>query len=240
MIGTYEKYLLARQIWRLRQDGPIRRSIELLEEVSSTEPDFAAGWSALASACLTLAAYTADAGDAWQRSACASQRALELDSNQAEPYSILATHALVQKDWITAAERHRRAVELAPGSSTVRLWYCEMLIKLGHVERALEQSGIALELDPMYTPMLGNAGHQLAAAGYLDQAADIFQHSWDLGLEAMFVWIGNFYVAVMQERFDEAEAWLERRPVPHGIEAIAPCCWRAVSPRMLIAQRWSQ
>jgi TolB-like protein/DNA-binding winged helix-turn-helix (wHTH) protein/Tfp pilus assembly protein PilF len=218
-IETYDKYLLARQVWRLRQEGPIRRSIELLEEVVSTEPGFAAGWSALASACLTLAAYTADAGDAWQRSADAAQRAVELDSNQAEPYSVLATHASVQKEWITAAERHRRAVELAPSSSTVRLWYSEMLTQLGHIERALEQSSIALELDPMYTPTLGNAGHQLAAAGHLDQAADAFQRAWDLGLEAMFVWFGNFYVAVMRERFDEAEAWLERRPDSRGIEA---------------------
>ena len=84
-IETYEKYLLARQVWRLRQEGPIRRSIQLLEEVVSTEPEFAAGWSALASAYLTLAAYTADAGDAWQRSAHAAQRALDLDSKQAEP-----------------------------------------------------------------------------------------------------------------------------------------------------------
>lgn len=35
----------------------------------------------------------------------------------------------------------------------------------------------------------------------------------------MFVWVGNFYVSVMQERFDEAENWLTRRPVPYGIEA---------------------
>lgn len=94
-----------------------------------------------------------------------------------------------------------------------------MLVKLGHVERALEQSGIALELDPMYTPTLGNAGHQLAAAGRLDQAAHVLRRAWDLGLEAKFVWFGNFYVAVMRERFDEAEAWLERRPDSRGIEA---------------------
>jgi TolB-like protein/Tfp pilus assembly protein PilF len=216
---TYDRYLLARQIWRQRQPEPIRRSIELFEEVVAAEPGFAAGWSGLASACLTLAAYAADAGDAWQRSAEAAQRALELDPEQAEPYSVLATHAVVRRDWIATAERHRRAVELAPNSSTVRLWYSEMLMKLGRVTAAVEQSGIAIELDPMYTPALGNAGHLLAVAGRLDAAAERFQRAWDLGVEAMFVWVGNFYVAVMQERYEEAERWLDRRPIPDGAEA---------------------
>lgn len=67
---TYEKYLLARQVWRQRQAGPIRRSIELLEEVVATEPDFAAGWAALASACITLSAYAADS---MKRSNCSSE-----------------------------------------------------------------------------------------------------------------------------------------------------------------------
>jgi TolB-like protein/Tfp pilus assembly protein PilF len=218
-IETYDTFLLARQIWRQRQPEPIRRSIELLEEVVMAEPDFAAGWSALASAYLTLTAYTTDYGDSWRRSEEAAQRALLLDAEQSEPYSVLATHALVQRDWVAAAERHRRAIELAPNSSTVRLWYSEMLMKLGQVEAAVEQSGIAVALDPMYTPALGNAGHQLAVAGRLDAAAENFQRAWDLGLEAMFVWVGNFYVAVMQERFDDAERWLARRPIPNGIEA---------------------
>jgi TolB-like protein/DNA-binding winged helix-turn-helix (wHTH) protein/Tfp pilus assembly protein PilF len=218
-IETYDTYLLARQIWRQRQPEPIRRSIELLEEVVAAEPDFAAGWSALASACLTLAAYAAESGDAWQCSAEAAQRALALDVEQAEAHSVLATHALVQRDWVTAAKRHRRAVELAPNNSTVRLWYSELLMRLGHVAAAVEQSGIAVQLDPMYSPALGNAGHQLAVAGRLDAAAERFRRAWDLGLEAMFVWVGNFYVAVMLERYDEAGRWLDRRPTAHGVEA---------------------
>ena len=218
-VETYETYLLARQIWRQRQPGPISRSIQLFEQVVQADPQFAAGWAALASACLTLSAYTEDAGEAWERSLEAARRALELDSNLAEPYSVLATHAMVARDWVSAAERQHRAVELAPSNPTVRLWYSELLVKLGRVEAAIEQSSLALELDPLYTPALGNAGHQLATAGRLDEAAKELQRAWDLGLHAMFVWVGNFYVAIMQERFEDADRWLAQRPTAQGIEA---------------------
>jgi hypothetical protein len=78
---------------------------------------------------------------------------------------------------------------------------------------------MALEVDPLYAPALGNAGHQYASANRLEEAATMFRRSWDLGLHAMFVWFGTFYVSLMQGQFPEAEAWLEHRPVPFGGEA---------------------
>jgi tetratricopeptide (TPR) repeat protein len=93
-----------------------------------------------------------------------------------------------------------------------------MLMKLGMAQRALQEIGGALAVDPMYTPALGNAGHQMASAGRIDEASELFQRAWDLGLEAMFVWFGSFYVSLMQERYEDALLWLERRPIPHGKE----------------------
>lgn len=217
-IEIYDKYLLARQIWRQRQEGPIRRSITLLEEVVDEDPDFSAGWSALAAANLTLGAYANDAGNAGQRAMIAAKHALALDETEAEAHAVLAELALWNGNWLEAATRHERARELAPNNPTVRLWYSEMLIKLGMVERALQEIGVALSVDPMYAPALGNAGHQMASAGRLDKSAELFQRAWDLGLEAMFVWFGSFYVSLMQERYADSESWLERRPIPYGIE----------------------
>ncbi|NND57241.1 MAG: hypothetical protein HKN57_08305 [Xanthomonadales bacterium] len=214
----YDKYLLARQVWRQRQEGPIRRSIALLEEVVAEDPGFSAGWSALAAANLTLGSYTNESGDAGQRAMMAAQQALALDETESEAHAVLAAVALWSGNWLEAAVRHERARELAPNNSTVRLWYSEMLIKLGMVERALQEVGVALSVDPMYTPALGNAGHQMATAGRLNEASELFQRAWDLGLEAMFVWFGSYYVALMQDRYGDADLWLDRRPIPYGIE----------------------
>ena len=217
-VEIYDKYLLARQIWRQRQEGPIRRSIALLEEVVAADPDFSSGWSALAAANLTLGAYASDPGEAGQHAGVAAHQALALDETEAEAHAVLAELALWEGNWLEAAVRFERALELAPNNPTVRLWYSEMLIKLGMVERALQQIGVALVVDPMYTPALGNAGHQMATAGRFDDAAELFQRAWDLGLEAMFVWFGSFYVSLIQERYEDAEILLEQRPTPYGIE----------------------
>jgi tetratricopeptide (TPR) repeat protein len=149
----------------------------------------------------------------------AAQRALELDPAEAEAYAVLASAAVSNRSWLEAESYFREARRLSPNSPTIRLWYSEMLAKLGLLERALDEVGVALDVDPLYTPALGNAGHQLATAGRVSEAAELFQRAWDLGLEAMFVWFGNFYVAYMEERLGDAEQWLGSRPVANGIDA---------------------
>lgn len=214
--AVYDRYLLARQVWRQRDEGPVRRSIELLEQVVAEDPEFGRGWSSLAAAYTTLLAYSADPGPAHERAVSAAQRALELDPADAEAYAVLASGAVSNRDWLEAEAYFRQARRLSPNSPTIRLWYSEMLAKLGRIRHALDEVGVALDVDPLYTPALGNAGHQLATAGRVTEAAQVFQRAWDLGLEAMFVWFGNFYVAYMQERFGDAERWLEKRPFPQG------------------------
>lgn len=216
---TYDRYLLARQVWRQRDEGPIRRSIELLEQVVAADPEFAPGWTALAAANLTLLSYSREPGDAAERAEAAARTGLTLDTELAEGHAVLANIAVFRRDWVEADTRFRRAVELNANEPTVRLWYSELLIKLGHVNRGIEQVSAGLRVDPLYLPALGNAGHQFASAGQIEEAAALFQRTWDLGLKAMFVWIGGFYTALMQERWTAAESWLEQRPFPGGIEA---------------------
>jgi len=216
---AYDRYLLARQIWRQRQEEPIRRSIELLREAVALDPAFASAWSALASANLTLPAYTQDPGEAPARAEEAAYRALALDNGQAEAHAVLGSLELARGAWIAAAARFAQAREIAPNNSTIRVWSSEFFAKTGQIERAISQIDTALELDPLYAPAMGNAGHQYASAGRLEEARVLFQKSWDLGLRAMFVWFGAYYVRLMQGHFDEAERWLEERPSIPGVEA---------------------
>mgnify|MGYP006279427419 FL=1 len=218
-VQAYDRYLLARQIWRQRQEGPIRRSIELLEEALELDPQFASAWAALASANLTLPVYASDAPGAHDRAEEAAYQALSLDPEKAEAHAVLGSLEVGRGAWMAAEARYERARELAPNNPTVRLWYSELLAKTGHLERAVGEIEVALEVDPLYAPAIGNAGHQYASLGRLDEADAMFRRSWDLGLHAMFVWFGSFYVDLMRDRFDEAEAWLDARPVPYGIEA---------------------
>lgn len=216
---AYDRYLQARQLWRQRQEGPIRRSIALLEEAIELDPEFSSAWAALASANLTLPSYAVDAPGAHRRAEEAAYQALSLDPGQAEAHAVLGSLEVGRGAWLAAEARYQRARALAPNNPTVRLWHSELLAKTGHLEQAIAELDVAMEVDPLYAPAIGNAGHQYAGLGRLEEAAAMFQRSWDLGLHAMFVWFGTFYVNLMQGRFDAAEAWLDARPVPYGVEA---------------------
>ena len=216
---AYDRYLRARELWRQRQEGPIRRSIELLEEAVELDPGFSSAWAALASANLTLPVYADSAPRGRERAEEAALQALSLDPGQAEAHAVLGALEAGRGAWLAAEARYQQARDLAPSNPTVRLWHSELLAKTGRLEQAIVELEVALEVDPLYAPAIGNAGHQYASLGRLDDAETMFERSWDLGLHAMFVWFGTFYVDLMRGRFDEAEAWLDARPVPYGAEA---------------------
>jgi TolB-like protein len=216
-LDAYDDYLLARHIWRQRGADPIRRSIALLEDVVARDPEFVEAWTALASANLTLVSYTDDFGEAPELARVAAHRALALDESQAEAHTVLASLDFGERAWLDAEVRYQRALALAPSNSTVHMWYAEFLITTGRIRRANEMIARAIELDPLYGPALSNAGRIRAALGRHEEALDLFERAWTLGLEAMFVWFGKFYTLTLLERYDEAEAWLEKRPRVEGI-----------------------
>ena len=52
-------------------------------------------------------------------------------------------------DWLAAEAEYRRALELSPGEAETHNQYAQMLLRVGHLDAALEHARRACELDPL-------------------------------------------------------------------------------------------
>ena len=163
-LAAYEDYLHGRHLWQQRGADNIRRAIELFEDATAADPNFARAWSSLASAHLTMPVYSGDPTETHLPLALQyAEKALELDSSLAEPHAVIAELLRNNRKWIEAEPHYRKAIELEPRNATGYLWYSEHLLATGKSQDGLNNALIALDLDP-YNPGV----HSVLASAYLN------------------------------------------------------------------------
>jgi tetratricopeptide (TPR) repeat protein len=79
----------------------------------------------------------------------AARKALTIDDSVAAAHSALADVLRDRYDWLPAEAEYRRALELNPGEAETHNQYAQMLLKVGHLDAALEHATRACELDPL-------------------------------------------------------------------------------------------
>jgi TolB-like protein len=147
---AYEKFLEARALIPQRSAEKLRRAIDLLTAVVERDPSFANGWAALAQA-RALAPYYALAPmpESLKGAEEAARKALALDNTLAAAHSALADVLRDRFDWLAAETEYQLALKLSPGEAETHNQYAQMLLKVGHLDAALEHALRACELDPL-------------------------------------------------------------------------------------------
>jgi tetratricopeptide (TPR) repeat protein len=79
----------------------------------------------------------------------AARKALTIDDSLGAAHSALADVLRDRYDWLEADAEYRRALELSPGEAETHNQYSQMLLKVGHLDAALEHATRACELDPL-------------------------------------------------------------------------------------------
>ncbi len=139
----------------------VAEGIELLKESVEIDPDFASGWAALSLAygfgvvfpheidgrTLSPAVYM-------RRAAAAAVKARKLD-----PDLPIVNHAMADvhrrsRQWSSAEDLYRRALELEPNDALAMLDYAKHLAIVGYNEQATAMTEKVRELDP-HNPLLG-------------------------------------------------------------------------------------
>jgi tetratricopeptide (TPR) repeat protein len=153
------------------------------------DPSFAPAWAALADAYLLSNSYVGRSDDsAYDGAEEAIGKALGLDSELAAAHVSRGLLRLQRdRDWSGSEASYRRAIELERSYVTARQWYSELLSLSGRHEEALQQIGIALELDPLSPLVHAAAGQRLNAAGRYLEALSRFQDAEALGAD--FNWL---------------------------------------------------
>lgn len=221
---AHDLYLRGRYEWNRRTPEGLQRAAELFQQAVARDSNYAAAYSGLADAYISMFDYgLLPAAEANARVRAAATRALALDASSAEAHTSLAHAHLHEWEWEAALRQFGRAIELDPGYAPAYHWYALALTTLGRVDDAVAAMRRAVLLDPLSVRMSADMGMALYAARRYDEA--VAQERKTLQMDstsATASWIMG--MALEQSgRLPEAEAAFRRalrlRPGNHNFNA---------------------
>jgi tetratricopeptide (TPR) repeat protein len=107
-------------------------------------------------------------------------------------------------NWAAAEKDYRRAIELSPSLFEAHHSYSHLLMALGRVDESLEQSRIAVALDPLNTAARLHMGWHYLTAGQLDQAIPEYQATLQLDPSYAAAYQQLSWAYLLAGRYDEA------------------------------------
>ena len=214
-LQAYELYLRGRYLWQRRGGENIRRAINLFEQATELDPQFAQAWSSLAATHFTLPQYSdSPASEHYPMAVSAAQKALAQDDSLAEAYAVLGGLADMDGSWAEAETLYLLALANEPLDSTAHLWFGEHLFKLGRLDDALEEALITYQLDPFHPGTNAFLGwiyfylNDTSNALKYGAAASDLGHGAGLYFQALI----NLRIGELDRAVGLAEQWDERRP----------------------------
>ena len=190
------------------------KAIEYFRKALDLDPGYALCWAALGRA------YSTEAGRVWvpvsegfDRSRDATTRALTLEPDLAEGHAQLGRIQLTHDgDLLGAEASFKRALELAPGNSSVLDGASVLAYKLGRLDEALDLSRRVLVQDPLSAAFWHNLGLTCHAAGRLDESEKAFRRALEL-VPQRFVSSALLALVLMEDgRVEEAFEQAELEP----------------------------
>jgi TolB-like protein/Tfp pilus assembly protein PilF len=177
---AYDRYLEARGLIAKRLDFP--RAINLLNEATALDPDFAEGWAANAQAHSLAVYYVNVDRDGYKKLAeSMARKALELDPQLSMAHSALGDIHRDRYQLGAAQESYLRALALNPDDIEANEQYTQFLWRVGYFEEALKYSSRAVELDPLsWINLTVHAGLRYASGDYAGGWSDM-QRALNIG-----------------------------------------------------------
>ena len=205
---AYDLYLRGRHVWHRRGSEPLQPAIDYFREAVQIDPGFARGWAALSMAYLTYPSYSPRGYATWNDAEPAAEKALSLDPDIAEAYSVLATFAQTRFEWSRAESLFLESIRRNEQSATSHYWYAEFLETVGKHEASVGHLQRALELDPTYRPPQLMFG--IAHMNFRDypRAAELLLDVYQNGHATQLSWMMNFMTAVYNGDASHADEWI--------------------------------
>jgi len=157
---AYNLYLKGRYFHNDRTEEGFRKAIEYFNQAIELDPAYALAYVGLADSYILLGEWEiSPPKEVYPKAKTAVLKALEIDELLSEAHCALA---MIKRDydwdWDGAEKEFKRAIELNPNYPTAHQWYAEYLSCMARHEEAIEEIGIAQELDPLSLIITSTAG----------------------------------------------------------------------------------
>ena len=146
---AYELLLQGRYHLKRREEAPIRRSIELLQQAVELDPGFGDAYRELARAYALLPNYSyEDREEMFELARETLELGIARDPALADTaHDVFGFLHYSRWEWIDAEQQFRRALAVAPNDPTVRQWYSQHLASVGKPSESLQHILAAKRLD---------------------------------------------------------------------------------------------
>ncbi|HEY9282675.1 MAG TPA: winged helix-turn-helix domain-containing protein [Pyrinomonadaceae bacterium] len=208
---AYQLYLVGAHLRHQMTADALSKAAEQFQLAADRDPNFALAYAGLADAYSLIAAlrYPAlDAPEAWEKARAAALRAVELDGQTAEAYTVLAwyeTH--VTRDYEQARRLHLRALALKPNHAVGHARYAGLLLLAGGpLDEAVARLRQAQTLNPTSVEANMVLAYVLELARRHDEAIHYSRRALDIDPENLYAQEVLGFAYAHSRRCDEAVA----------------------------------
>jgi TolB-like protein/DNA-binding winged helix-turn-helix (wHTH) protein/Flp pilus assembly protein TadD len=209
---AYRQYLMGRYHHFKSTEPEIRTAIKYFQQAIDADPTYARAYAGLADSYRTLPIVSpVPSSEGYPQAKTAAARALAIDPNLADAHVVLGwTGFSFDWNWAAAEREFQTAIALSPNNSDARRAYAHLLSNLGQHNRAIAESRIASDLDPL--SLITNAlhGQFLFYAGKDDEAEIRFRKTLELEPDYWVAHNGLGRVYLHRRRFDDAIVAFQR------------------------------
>ncbi len=184
---AYQLYLKGRYFTgKFTRDG-LNKGVEYFHQAIDLDPNYALAYDGLAYAYSTRVDILFSSNETMPKAREAAKKALELDDTSPEAHTEMADVIWWYDFDLSAAEREfKRAIELQPNYAPAHVFYGWYLVSVGRVEKGIQESRRAVELDALALDTNALAAQNLYFAHRYDQAIEQAQRTLDIDSNNLF------------------------------------------------------
>src|SRR5262245_37091953 len=171
---AYKLYLQGRYFANRRTPKDLTKAIEFYQQAVGIDPNYALAYSGLGFSYAYLTIFgDAPATETFPQARRFLSKAIELDSNLAEPHLLLGLFMFLQDHDLAGWEREtKRGLELNPNSAEAHRLNGFRLTCLGQFDEAMLEIKRALEIEPLSAAVNLNYAWALFLSGRVDKAEE--------------------------------------------------------------------
>jgi serine/threonine protein kinase/tetratricopeptide (TPR) repeat protein len=179
---AYRFYLEAQQQLYGRTNPGILKSVELFRQAVAADPNYAMAWAGLANSYVVAAGYgrLIPPEQSLPLADQASLKAVELDDASSDAHVARGNALATAWKWNAVEPEFRRAIELNPNNANAHYFYAfNYLMPTNHLDEALQQFRLALDLDPFAAIVKTNYALTLMDAHKYPEAREQFDQIFE-------------------------------------------------------------